>query len=432
MSNLIYLFRTRRFLPLFITQFFGAFNDNAFKNALLIWITYVAAKTSAINAPMMVTLAAGIFILPFFLFSATAGQLADRYEQSFLAKNIKLIEVVLMLGAGLGFYLKNIPLLFGILFLMGTHSTFFGPIKYSLLPEHLKDDELMPGNALIESGTFLAILLGTIFGGLMVALDHGIGFVSFALVSFAIIGLGSSCFIPKTNICDPHLKIRWNIFSQTRRIIQQAKKEKKVWLSILGISWMWFVGAMFLMQFPTYTKEIILGNEHVVTLFLTLFSLGIGIGSVLCNRLLKGEITARLVPLGSMGMTLSLFVFCWASDVYTQTYGVEVLLQSGMIGVTAFFALGIWCWVIALSLLLLAIFTGIYIVPLYTVMQHYADMRYISRVIAANNVMNALFMVCASLISLLLFAIGLAVMDVFLCVAVMSVGVCFLLFFFLR
>jgi acyl-[acyl-carrier-protein]-phospholipid O-acyltransferase/long-chain-fatty-acid--[acyl-carrier-protein] ligase len=428
MSNLTSLFKTRRFLPLFITQFFGAFNDNVFKNALLIWFTYAMVESSVISAPLMVMFAAGIYILPFFLFSAMAGQLADKYEKTFLVKNIKLIEILLMLVGGVGFYLKSVPLLLIILFLMGVHSTFFGPIKYSLLPDHLKNNELVSGNALIEGGTFLSILLGTIFGGLVIMLDYGILLVPLAAVLFAVIGYSSSYFIPKTKVADPDLKIAWNIFRQTCVILKYSKKEKKVWWPLLGISWMWFMGAMFLMEFPTYTKEIVSGDEHVVTLFLTLFSLGIGIGSGICNRLLKGEISVRLVPLGGMGMSLCMLVFCIASYFYSQTYTPIFLSQGEIMGVMAFFSLGICSWVIALSLLGLAIFTGIYIVPLYVMVQHYADTKYISRVIAANNIMNSLLMVGASLMSMLLFALGLQVIDILLCVALMSLGV----YFFLR
>jgi acyl-[acyl-carrier-protein]-phospholipid O-acyltransferase/long-chain-fatty-acid--[acyl-carrier-protein] ligase len=421
MTKLIDLFKTLRFTPLFITQFFGAFNDNAFKNALLIWFTYVAAEESNISAPIMVTLAAGVFILPFFLFSATAGQLADKIEKSSLVRKIKIVEIILMVLCGIGFYLKSVPMLLTILFFMGIQSTFFGPIKYSLLPEHLNKDELIPGNALIEGGTFLAILLGTIFGGIVVMLNHGVVLLTVAVILFAIIGCVGGCYIPKTQTYNPDLKIGLNIFHAIWKIIQYARVEKIVWLAILGISWMWFVGAMFLMQFPTYTKGVIVGDERIVTLFLTLFSLGIGVGSVLCNRLLKGQINGRLVPLGAIGMTVCILVFCFASYYYGQKYTPQLNTYDDMISVMQFFDVGLCSWLIVASLFCLSVSTGIFIVPLYAIMQYRSDHRYISRIIAANNIMNSFFMVCASLMSMALFAFGMNVIDILLSVGILSI-----------
>ena len=284
----------RSLLGLMITQFFGAFNDNAFKNALLIWLTYDMAAKSSVSASTMVTIAAGLFILPFFLLSATAGQIVDKYERSRLTQKIKQVEIILMIGCTACFYLQSIYGLFGVLFLMGVQSTFFGPIKYSLLPEHLNKSELISGNGLIGGGTFLAILFGTIFGGLIIRTEYGIEALSLCVIGFAVIGWISSCFIPKAPIDDASLEIGWNIAKETRKIIGYARKDRTVWLSMICISWFWFVGVTFITQFPVYTKEILGGNEYIVTLLLTIFSVGIGVGSIFCNKLLKGKINSRL------------------------------------------------------------------------------------------------------------------------------------------
>lgn len=420
MKNQSHLLKSQRFLPLFITQFFGAFNDNVFKNAFLIWFTYDISSKLNMDAQLMVTVASGLFVLPFFLFSALAGQIADKFEKSKIVHIIKIAEIVIMIFAFVGFYFENIYLLLLLVFLMGVHSTFFGPIKYSLLPETLKNDELVSGNALVEGGTFLAILLGTILGGVVVRSQNGIEIVCAAIVFFALIGYIASRFIPKTPISDSGLKISLNIFSQTLKIIGFAKKENTVWLSIIGISWFWFIGLTFLSQFPIYTKNIINGDEFIVTLFLSIFSIGIGVGSVMCNKLLKGEINGRLVPLGSIGITLGILFFCLASNLY-QT-------PNNIISLAEFFSSGFASYLIVLSLLGIAIFSGIYIVPLYAIMQHRSDNKYLSRIIAANNVLNALFMVASSFVIVGLIALKLTLIQIFLTLGIFNIFV----FFFIR
>lgn len=419
MSGLIYLLKTKRFLPLFVTQFFGAFNDNAFKNAFLIWFTYDVAETSGIDAQTVVTLAAGLFILPFFLFSATAGQIADKYERSWLTQKIKQVEITLMVICATCFYFQSIYGLLMVLFLMGVQSTFFGPIKYSLLPEHLKKDELISGNGLIEGGTFLSILLGTIFGGLIIRTVYGVELLSLCVVSFAVVGWISSRSIPKAPIGDPNLKISWNIISQTWKIIGHAREERTVWLSIIGISWFWLIGATFLTQFPVYTKEVIGGNEYIVTLFLTIFSVGIGIGSVLCNKLLKGEINGRLVPYGAIGMTIAIVLFVFASNIYTNV--------GSIIGLLEFLSSGIEAWLIIGGLFMVSIFAGIYIVPLYAIMQHRSNDKYLARIIAANNVFNALFMVLASIFAIGMFSMNFTVIEVLLTIGIINIPVFFVI-----
>tara|TARA_Y100000385_G_C13103532_1_gene646068 strand:+ start:1841 stop:2965 length:1125 start_codon:yes stop_codon:yes gene_type:complete len=365
MSDQIHLLKTRRFLPLFITQFFGAFNDNAFKNAFLIWFTYDLAVKTGQDPQIIVTIAAGLFMLPFFLFSALAGQLADKFEKSKLVQRIKQVEILLMLMCFIGFYAQSLILLLTILFFMGVQSTFFGPLKYSLLPMHLKEDELISGNGLIEGGTFISILLGTIIGGLLIRTTHGIEIISLIVILFSIVGYVSSRFIPQSKYDDSNLKINFNIFSQTWKIIRYAKQEKTVWLSIVGISWFWLIGMTFLTQFPVYTKNIINGDEKIVTLFLSIFSIGIAIGSLLCNKLLKGNIDGRLVPYGSFGITVSIILFFTFGIFYNNSLDV-----TSLISVTNFLFSNHYGFLISLSLLSLSIFSGIYIVPLYAIMQH--------------------------------------------------------------
>lgn len=420
MQNQSNLLKSKRFLPLFITQFFGAFNDNVFKNAFLIWFTYDVATKLNMDAQLMVTIASGLFVLPFFLFSALAGQIADKFEKSKIVRIIKVAEIVIMAFAFIGFYFENIYLLLLLVFLMGIHSTFFGPIKYSLLPETLKDNELVSGNALIEGGTFLAILLGTILGGVVIRSQNGIEIICAAVVFFAVIGYIASRFILKTPISDSALKIGFNIFSQTWKIIGFAKKENTVWLSIIGISWFWFIGLTFLSQFPIYTKNIINGDEFIVTLFLSIFSIGIGVGSVMCNKLLRGQINGKLVPLGSIGISLGILFFCFASNLYQ--------IPENIISLGEFFANSFASYLIVLSLLVIAIFSGIYIVPLYAIMQHRSDNKYLSRIVAANNVLNALFMVASSFVIVGLIALQLTLIQIFLTLGIFNIFV----FFFIR
>lgn len=422
MQNPTDLFKTKRFLPLFVTQFFGAFNDNVFKNAFLIWFTYDVAEKLGMNAQFMATVASGLFILPFFMFSALAGSVADKYEKSKLVHIIKIAEIIIMSLSFVGFYFQNINLLLGLIFLMGMHSTFFGPIKYSLLPEHLKDNELISGNALIEGGTFLAILLGTIIGGVVIRTAHGLEIISIAVLSFAIIGYLASLFIPKAKIHDENLKINFNIITQTWKIISYARQEKTVWMSIIGISWFWFIGITFLSQFPIYTKNIIGGDEHVVTLFLSIFSIGIGVGSVMCNKLLKGKIDGRFVPLGSIGMTVGIAIFCLASFSYELKP-----VQDHLLSLIEFLAVGFSSWMIVFGLLLLSVFSGIYIVPLYSIMQHRSEEKYLSRIIAANNVLNAFFMVISSISVVVLYRLRFELLQIFLLVGIVNIIIYFVI-----
>ncbi len=415
------LFTSKRFLPLCVTQFFGAFNDNAFKNAFLVWFTYDVGTYHGFDASFMVALAGGIFILPFFLFSATAGQLADTYEKAWLTRKIKCVEIVLMLLCGLFFFTKSIGGLLIVLFLMGVQSTFFGPIKYSLLPEHLKKEELIAGNAWIEGATFLSILLGTMFGGIVIALPYGTSLLALFLVAFSIIGYASSFFIPESCVQDTKSQLRWNIIRETQKIIGYTQKDSRIWHTVLGISWFWFIGMMFISLFPLYTSYVIGGNEFLVTLYMTIFSLGIGLGSFLCNIMIKGKISTKFVTTSAFGMSASIFLLCIASLMYVKSPALlQVKAISADIGIIDFFATDIWSYVICLSILLLSVSGGIYIVPLYAIMQHNADKKYISRIIAGNNIVNAFFMVCASLASMLLLGIALSTISIFFIVGIIN------------
>lgn len=370
MTNLI---TSRRFMPLFVTQFCGALNDNLLKNALVMLVTYRIATEDHAQTQIVVTLAAGLFILPYFLFSALCGQIADKYNRATLTRLIKIAELVIMPFAALGFYLNNIVILLVALFLMGIHSTFFGPIKYALLPQHLHDDELISANAYIEAGTFLAILIGTIAGGLLILQPQGETLISLALFVVAIAGYTSSRFIPTAPPPDCTLKINYNIFQESWNIIQHSRKNHKVFICILAISWFWLIGATFLSQFPSYAKDILKSDETVVTLFLTVFSIGIAAGSLLCNRLLKGQIKLTYTPFAALGITLFSIDLFFASQIMPHAES-GVLLDVGKF-ITQ--AAGIR---IVADLLFISICAGIYIVPLYAVMQHDSEPAHRARI----------------------------------------------------
>jgi acyl-[acyl-carrier-protein]-phospholipid O-acyltransferase/long-chain-fatty-acid--[acyl-carrier-protein] ligase len=410
--NTLNLLKTNRFLPLFLTQFFGAFNDNLFKNALVIIITYQLSENLKINAEILITLAAGIFIVPYFLFSAAAGQLAEKYEKAKLIRLTKLAEIAVILFAGLGFYLHSINLLLFVLFLLGTQATFFGPLKYSILPDHLKTNELIAGNALIESGTFLAILLGTIIGGILASFKIGMTLVSIASLSFALAGFYASLSIPPAKINAPGLKFNFNLISESLKIVGFTFKKRDLYLAIMGISWFWLIGFIYLSQFPTYAKDTLGAKPGVVTLFLAIFTLGIGVGSLLCNRLLKGRIHATYVPLAALGMTL------FGIDLVLATRNVQSHANSAQLLSVLHFLIHLSNWRILFDLFALAACGGLYIVPLYAILQHESDEAHRSRVIASNNIINAMFMVLASLaISFMLF-LHLSVTSVFLVTAI--------------
>ncbi|MGC2855146.1 acyl-[ACP]--phospholipid O-acyltransferase [Novispirillum sp. DQ9] len=407
--SLLSLFSARRFLPLFVTQFLGALNDNLFKNAALIYILFALADQSGMDGGLLMPVGAGLFVLPFFLFSATAGQMADRFDKARMTRWVKAAEVGIAVAAGAALLTDTVAGMMATLFLLGAQSAFFGPLKYSLLPEALHKDELVGGNALFEAGTFLAILIGTIAGGVLVMLDAGPQIVAFALVAIAGLGFASALMIPSTGISAPQAPVSFNVLRETGRIIGAVRSDRPLLLSIMGISWFWLIGAIFLAEFPAFAKDVIGGSPALVVLFMTIFSVGIGIGSIACQRLLQGEISVKFVPLASIGIALFTIDLALASSAFTPTEGA--LLTVGQ------FLSTVAGWRAVADLTLLAICGGLYIVPLYAYMQDRASEEHRASVIAANNVLNAAFMVAGSLAVTALLAIGFSIPDVFLVVA---------------
>ena len=408
MSNQSGLLRARRFAPLFVTQFLGALNDNVLKNARVVLLTFQAASWTTLKPELLANLAAGIFILPFFLFSATAGQLADKYDKAALARMVKLLEIGIVLVAGAGFVVHSLTVLFVALFLLGLHSTLFGPVKYAILPQHLKSEELVGGNALIEAGTFIAILVGTLLGGLLAGSAGGTAWITGAGLAIAIAGYLASRSIPAALPPAPTLAISANPLSETWRNINFARANQTVFLSIMGISWFWLFGAMFLAQFPAYTKNVLGGSETAVTLLLATFTFGIGVGSLLCEKLSARRVELGLVPLGSIGMTLFALDLAFASPAFPSPSPL------GAIGLLAYDQ----TWRVLLDLALLGIFGGFFIVPLYALVQQRSNPEHGARIIAANNIMNALFMVVGALCAAGLLAAGLTIPMLFAVAAV--------------
>ncbi len=402
----------KRFGPFFITQFLGAFNDNVFKNALLLLIAFHAADRFAASSNTLINLSAGLFILPFFLFSSTAGQLADKFEKSALIRLIKLLEIGIMLLAACAFWIDSIAMLIALLFLMGAQSSLFGPIKYGILPQLLNEDELLGGNGLVEMGTFLAILLGTALGGILIGIDNIGGLlVATAVVAIASLGYVSSRGIPRIPAVDPEMRINWNPVSETWRIMGYARENHTVFLCVLGISWFWFVGAIYLTQLPNFTLHYLGGNEQVVTLLLALFSIGVGAGSLLCERLSGHRIDIGLVPFGSIGLTLFGLDLAFMQPLSAQ---VPLLDAAGWLGI------GHGLPSRAGYIITRACSVGFYIVPLYATVQQRSAANHRSRIIAANNVLNALFMVCAALLAITMLGNGYAIGELFLVVSILN------------
>ena len=419
MSSQFRLLRERRFLPFFLTQFLGAFNDNLFKNALVVLITFQAARYTTMAPGILVNLAAGIFILPFFLFSASAGQLADKFEKSRLIRYVKLAEIAIMALAALGFALDSLGVLLATLFLMGSQSALFGPVKYAILPAHLQEHELVGGNALVESGTFVAILLGTIAGGIMIAIDDGALWVS--LVSLAVAGAGylASRRIPAAAIADAALGIGWNPLTETWRNIRFARQDRTVFLSILGISWFWFYGALFLSQFPGYAREVLGGDERAVTLLLAVFSVGIGVGSLLCEKLSGRHVEIGLVPFGAIGLSLFALDLWWASPA--AVHAGAPLAIGAILGDAL-------SWRVIFDLVMIGAFGGFFIVPLYALVQSRSAAACRSRVIAGNNILNAAFMVVAALLGAGLLAAGATIPQLILLTGLLNAVVALYIF----
>lgn len=398
------LLSSRRFAPFFLTQFFGAFNDNVLRQALIVLIA-VSVTGNQVN--LLNNLALALFIIPFFAFSSLAGQVADKFDKARLMQLIKLAEVIIMLVAAVGFVYGQITLLLVALFCMGLHSTFFGPLKYSIIPQHLGERELVSGNALVELGTFLAILLGSVAGVLLKMGHNSPAIVNTALISVALLGLAAACFIPKAPAADPALRINWNLLRETRHILGFAREVRAVWLCVLGISWFWFLGAAYTTQLKRFVDLSLHGTDGLYALLLGTFSVGIGAGSILYEKLSKKQVRLKMVPLAALG--LSLFgIDLFFAPVATNDASVSVLT----------FLHSLAGWRILSDLLLIGAFGGMYIVPLFSYIQKRSDARQLSRIIAANNILNSLFMVLSAVAALLLLNLaGLTIPAFFLTLA---------------
>ncbi|PWB32824.1 glycerol acyltransferase [Pseudomonas sp. SDI] len=408
------LLKKRRFLPFFVTQSLGAFNDNLFKQSLILAILYKLSLGG--DGSLLVNVCALLFILPFFLFSALAGQFGEKYAKDALIRLIKLAEVAIMTVGAIGFLYNQLWMMLLALFAMGTHSALFGPVKYSILPQALREEELVGGNGLVEMGTFLAILAGTIGAGVMMSVGNYAPVVASAVVSVAVLGYLASRGIPRAAASTPELKLQWNIFAQTWATLRMGLNQTPaVSRSIVGNSWFWFVGAIYLTQIPAYAQEWMHGDETVVTLILTLFSVGIAIGSLLCERLSGRKVEIGLVPFGSFGLTLFGLLWWWHSGDIPQAAAPYDWLA--LLGLSK-------AWWILLSILGLGVFGGFYIVPLYALIQSRTPEHQRARVIAANNILNALFMVVSALVTIVLLSLAkLSIPQLFLVVSLLNIAV---------
>lgn len=409
------LLKSRYFGPFFWTQFLGAFNDNVFKNALLALITFNLAYQTDVSSDTMNNIGSVLFILPFFLFSAMAGEVADKYEKAWLIRRIKLFEIVIMLVAAVGFYFNNVWGLFAVLFMMGAQSAFFGPVKYSIIPQHLHKDQLVGGNALVESGTFVAILLGTLGAGMLSKQENAPQLFSGVVVVLAVLGWLASRQIPIATAPSPEIRIRFNPFTETLKTLRFAKANKAVYLAVMGISWFWFLGASYLTQLYNYSKQVLMGDQTVVTVLLATFSIGIAVGSLLCERLSGRKVELGLVPLGSIGLSL------FGMDLY---FHVQPQAQTGELMAVSAFLAEPWSYRVLLDFLMIGVFGGFYIVPLYAMVQERSDEKSRSRVIAAVNIMNALYMVVAGGVAVLVLGVlKLSIPEFFLLLAALNVVV---------
>ena len=402
--NQFALLGQRRFAPFFWTQFLGAGNDNLFKFAFTVMVTYQLQVSWL--PPAQAGLAIGaLFILPFLLFSATSGQLTDKHDKTAVIRFVKNLEIGIMLLAALGFMTRNVPVLLACVFLMGLHSTLFGPVKFAYLPQHLNERELTGGNGMVEMGTFVSILLGNVIGGLLIAMP-GVGaqYVAIACVAAAVLGRITAGYVPATPATDPNLKINWNPVTETVRNLKLAHGNIVVFRSLLGISWMWFFGAVFLSNFPVFAKDVLHGNEHVASLLLVVFSIGIGTGSLLCEVLSKRHVEIGLVPAGAIGMSV------FAIDLYFASRGLPAV-PTQTIG--AFVEQGA-NWRVMADLALLSLFAGLYSVPMYALIQLRSAPTHRARIIAANNILNALFMIVSAVAAGAMLGAGFTVPEVFL------------------
>lgn len=406
------LLKDKKFGPFFWTQFFGAFNDNVFKNALVVLMTI---RLSESEGPIMVNIAAGIFILPFFILSAFSGQVCDKVEKSQLIRKIKIAEIIIMTLGAVGFYFENFYFLLFVLFAMGAQSTFFGPVKYSILPQQLNKDELVSGNAAIQMGTFLSILIGTIVGGVLA----GSPFAGVCVFLFALIGYFTARGIPEGAPNDPHLQPSWNPIPETIKLAKYIYSNEILFFSVTAISWFWFYGGFVLAQFPPLTNNVLKADQYVITLLLGIFSVGIGIGSLLCEKVSKRKIELGVVPLGCLGLTLfsyDLFLAAQAFEGQTATLKIGEFLSLGK------------SYRIIFDIFMMSFSGGFFIVPLYALMQLRSEPSHVSRVIAGNNIYNSVLMVLSAVFAIVLLSLGCTIPELFKWVAILNLVVfCYIL-----
>jgi len=419
--NQFSLLTQRRFAPFFWTQFLGAFNDNLFKTALVVMLTFDAMSWTTLSPSLITNLIPGLFILPYVLFSATAGQLADKFEKSGLTRFVKWLEVAIMCIAGLGWMTHTLWLLVTAVVGMGVHSTLFGPVKYAYLPQQLKPDELIGGNGVTEMGTFVGILLGEILGAvLVVQKPNGIAFEAIATIAVALLGLVASYRIPLAPAPAPELKVSWNFIGESFRNLSFSRKNRVVFLSMLGNSWFWFYGALVLAQFPVYAKDYLHGDHSVFVLLLTVFSLGVGSGSLLCERLSGRKVEIGLVPFGSIGLSV------FGADLYFASLGVTAATGPHLDAFALMAQHGMWR--ILCDVLLIGMFGGFFIVPLFALIQTRCDPAHMSRTIAGMNILNALFMVAAAGLAIVLLGQGFTIPQLFLVTALLNAVVALYIF----
>ncbi|MDB9734566.1 MFS transporter [Porticoccaceae bacterium] len=418
-----HLFTQRRFLPFFVTQFLGALNDNLFKNALLVIVVSSAIAGSEASTNFTTNFAVGLFILPFFLFSTTAGQLADTYDKAMLMRRVKLAEILIMLAGSYALMTQNLNFMLLILFLLGTQSAFFGPAKYSLIPQHLNNDELLAGNAQISMGTFGSILLGTLIGGWMVTLENGITLLSGGIVLVSIIGWLCSREIPEAPSENTRQKLSLNPFAETAGNFRMARENRTVFHCILAISWFWLYGGCFLTQVPNFTVTVLNGHPRLISILLGAFIVGVALGSLLCNRLSRGVVEPGIVPLGAIGLSIFAFDLSFASIAYQETHGsLSAVMPMQFLGLDG----GPH---ILIDLVLIGMFGGFFIVPLNSMVQQRTAANNRARVLSVNAIMNASYMVGGSLLGIFFLSIlGWSIMSFFITVAIMNVLVVGIIF----
>jgi len=408
-ANQFRLLRERRFLPFFFTQAFGAFNDNLLKNVLIILVTYQAARWSPMAPALLTNIAAGLFIAPFVILSGIAGQIGERFDKTMVLKSVKALEVLIMLVAAIGFVQHRVALLLFAVGMMGVHSTFFAPAKYGLLPQVLNAQELIGGNALLETGTFLAILLGTLVAGLLAG-NANSSWIAASLFLVAVLGFATSLAIPQSPSVAPNQRLDWNPWTSTLDNLRAARESRTVLLSILGMSWFWFFGALLLTQLPLYCHDVLHGDESLVTTTLVMFSVGVGLGSLLCERLSGRQVEIGLVPFGSIGLTL--FALDWVIST-PHVAAHEVLSARALIslpgGARTLF-----------DIAAVGVFGGFFVVPLNALVQQRSRPEALARVIGANSILNAVFMVAAAILAAVGLQRGLSVLELIVLAAVMN------------